>query len=177
MALVAAGRTAEAEAQLTLLGPPRCGCTHFADPSLSTPPCAWDSATQCLSHRTLSARIALATGDGSAALRLLQLALGYEGNLCYDKPQPWFTPIRHCLGAVQLSQGSPAAARQTFLEDLSVWPRNPWSLRGMASAMQAMPNRYSRKQIEAALADAVAAAPLDGTSRPQPQTACPSFGL
>ncbi len=47
-------------------------------------------------------------------------------------------PTRHYLGAALLESGNPSAAADVYLQDLTTYPDNGWSLFGLALAQQRM---------------------------------------
>ncbi|MEM6708482.1 MAG: hypothetical protein AAF648_06825 [Pseudomonadota bacterium] len=75
-------------------------------------------------------------GATDAALTLYAQAVALEDGIPYNEPPDWYFPVRHLLGALQLSQGDAAAAEQTYREDLAVMPENGWALRGLANALR-----------------------------------------
>lgn len=82
------------------------------------------------------------------AVASLRKAAALEDALRYDDPPDWIQPVRHSLGAVLLNAGRPAEAEAAYLEDLTRFPENGWSLIGLERALRA--------QSKAAEADAVA---------------------
>lgn len=152
---------ATARASLRQLDNSSCDCIHAPTGKPGPPPCAWDNAARCIAGWTLRARIALLDGDVDGAVGLLQRAVEREAGLAYDEPPPWHYPTRHCLGAVLLLaahrvrghpqslrvEGAAPRAEAVFRADLEVWPENPWSLAGVAAAMQARGARL--EEVEA----------------------------
>ena len=86
----------------------------------------------------LDGELAAASSDFRQAREHLNRALGIEQNLTYDEPPPFYFPVRQALGAVELLAGDAAAAVNTYRADLSVFPRNGWSLFGLAEALEAL---------------------------------------
>ena len=82
----------------------------------------------------LDGRQAAARGDYDQAIEALRGAARLEDALLYGEPPEWTIPVRHDLGAVLLDAGRTTEAEAVYLEDLEVFPRNVWSLRGVAAA-------------------------------------------
>ena len=59
-----------------------------------------------------------------------------EDSLPYTEPPEWYFPVRHALGAVQISAGEFAAAEATYQRDLEIMVDNGWALRGLAEALR-----------------------------------------
>jgi tetratricopeptide (TPR) repeat protein len=97
----------------------------------------------------LSGEIAARRGEFDAAVRDLVSAVRIEDRLRYNEPPDWFFPVRQCLGAVLLEAGRPKDAEVVYREDLKIFPKNGWSLFGLAESL--------RRQNRLAEAEAVAA--------------------
>ncbi len=67
---------------------------------------------------------------------LLTEATAIEDALAYDEPHLWLAPTRHALGAALLAAGRPADAERAYRDDLTHYPDNGWSLRGLAEAQR-----------------------------------------
>jgi predicted Zn-dependent protease len=53
------------------------------------------------------------------------------------EPPPFYFPVRQALGAVLLESGRAAEAEQVYRKDLSQYPKNGWSLYGLARSLEA----------------------------------------
>ncbi|HAB19889.1 MAG TPA: hypothetical protein PLX89_15740, partial [Verrucomicrobiota bacterium] len=84
----------------------------------------------------LSGRVAAAQGNYGRAIAQLQEAVKAEQALPYMEPTFWPIPIRPTLGAVLLAAGQPAEAEKVFRADLAQFPRNGWSLFGLAESLR-----------------------------------------
>lgn len=71
-----------------------------------------------------------------AAIDALRDATALEDRLRYNEPPDWIQPVRHTLGAVLLRAGRHAEAETAYREDLVRYPRNGWSLFGLARALR-----------------------------------------
>ncbi len=84
------------------------------------------------------ARIARAEGDNDAEIRHLRDAVASQDSLPYTEPPYWHYPVRQSLGSALLRMGDVAGAARAFEEDLGKFPRNGWSLHGLAEARRAL---------------------------------------
>ena len=51
--------------------------------------------------------------------------------LPYDEPHGWLMSPRQTLGALLTEQGEHARAKAIYVEDLTLFPANPWALAGL----------------------------------------------
>jgi hypothetical protein len=89
-----------------------------------------------------------------AAARQLREAAELEDALNYGEPPDWTMPVRQDLGAVLLAAGKGAEAEQAFRADLKRFPRNGWSLAGLARALMAQNRSSDAAAVQAELRDA-----------------------
>lgn len=130
---------------------------RLADPSIETY-AIWglnaNRAVGLIGQHLLEGELAAARGDHAAAVTHLEEAVRREDALTYDEPPPWSYPARHSLGAVLLEAGKAAEAERVFREDLDIFPRNGWSLLGLAEALEARGKtadaKRARKELEEA---------------------------
>ncbi len=84
------------------------------------------------------ARIARADGDVDAEIRHLRDAVASQDSLPYSEPPYWHYPVRQSLGSALLRLGDADGAAAAFTEDLGKFPKNGWSLHGLAEARRAL---------------------------------------
>jgi tetratricopeptide (TPR) repeat protein len=139
----------DVEAAMAELGPVRATAE---DPAIAPLRMEFNTSGALLgiAAEVLAGHIAAARGDYPAAVRHLQNAVERERNLLYGEPPEWTVPVRHELGALLLAAGRPVEAEEVFRAALDRFPKNGWSLAGLAEALRA--------QGRAAEADSVAAA-------------------
>jgi tetratricopeptide (TPR) repeat protein len=96
----------------------------------------------------LSARIAAAKHDRTAAIALLRDAVANQDQLLYNEPSDWYYPVRESLGGMLLQAGDARAAEQVFRDDLERNPRNPRSLFGLAEALTRENREYDASWVK-----------------------------
>ena len=152
MALAARGKTGEAEAvekQIAAIEKSTPRDDIFMPPVENR---SWQIFH--IADAVLSARIASAKGDRTAAINSLRDAVATQDQLLYDEPSDWYYPIRESLGGMLLQAGDAKGAEQVFREDLTQNPRNPRSLFGLAEALTRQQREYEaswiRQQLQSA---------------------------
>ena len=88
-----------------------------------------------ISH--LEGEIAVAEGRTEDAIEMLELASQMHDALPYTEPPPWYAPPRQTLGAILLEHGDAVRAEAVYREDLRQYPKNGWSLLGLAQSLRA----------------------------------------
>jgi Flp pilus assembly protein TadD len=88
-----------------------------------------------IASAVLSGEIAAKRGEFDAAVRELVNAVRIEDRLTYNEPPDWFFPVRQTLGAVLLEAGRPMDAEAVYRDDLEIFPKNGWSLFGLAESL------------------------------------------
>jgi len=101
-----------------------------------------------IAETVLVGSIAVNTGDLQTAISIFQTAVEMEDSLPYTEPPDWFFPVRHALGAVQISAGEFAAAEATYQQDLEIMVENGWALRGLAEALILQGKTEEAKNVE-----------------------------
>jgi tetratricopeptide (TPR) repeat protein len=94
-------------------------------------------AVLAIAAEVLAGHIAAAAREFPSAIAHLREAARLEDGLLYGEPPEWTVPVRQELGAVLLEAGRALEAEQVFREDLKRFPRNGWSLAGLARALRA----------------------------------------
>jgi tetratricopeptide (TPR) repeat protein len=139
MAFARLGRHAEAEAELEALraaaADPKAAALNANGGTTNTAMLLSIAADQ------LDGELAAAKGDTSDAIAALEAAVERQDGIRYTEPPPWFMPTRQALGAVLLQAGRAAEAEAVYREDLKHYPKNGWSLYGLAQALNAQGKR------------------------------------
>jgi tetratricopeptide (TPR) repeat protein len=89
-----------------------------------------------VAHHLAHAGAAGARGDGETMIAMLRAAVEAEHALPYMEPAYWIYPTRQTLGAALLRLGRAADAEREFRADLEEFPRNGWSLFGLAESLR-----------------------------------------
>lgn len=88
-----------------------------------------------IAETVLTGSISASEGQLKNAISTLEAAVAMEDALPYSEPPEWFFPVRHSLGAVQISAGDFKAAEATYRQDLEIMVENGWALRGLSEAL------------------------------------------
>jgi tetratricopeptide (TPR) repeat protein len=104
-----------------------------------------------IAAEVLAGHLAAARGDVEAAITHLRDAVERERNLLYGEPPEWTVPVRHELGAVLLAADRPAEAEKVFRAALDRFPKNGWSLAGLAAALHAQGRTAEADSVAAVL--------------------------
>jgi tetratricopeptide (TPR) repeat protein len=88
-----------------------------------------------IAETVLSGVISASEGELQTAIATFKDAVVMEDALPYSEPPEWFFPVRHVLGATQISAGDFEAAEETYQRDLEIMVENGWALRGLANAL------------------------------------------
>lgn len=94
-----------------------------------------------IGERHLAGELAAARGDADAGVAALEQAVALQDRLVYMEPPPWYFPTRQALGAVLLDAGRAAEAEAVYRRDLEQFPKNGWSLFGLARSLAAQDRR------------------------------------
>lgn len=99
-----------------------------------------------VAEKMIAGEIEYRKGNWDKAFALLREAVERDDALNYDEPWGWMQPARHALGALLLEQKRFAEAETVYRNDLKRHPKNPWSLHGLASCLEA--NGGSAKELK-----------------------------
>ncbi len=136
-ALAALGRVDEAQAILEEIT--RAAATVEGEPAMNPIP--------HMSPHVLAGEIALRTGDAAGAVTHFQAAAEIEDALLYDEPPLWYYPVRQSLGRALLEAGRPSEAEAAYRRDLDKFPRNGWSLYGLARSLEAQGRNAEAREV------------------------------
>jgi tetratricopeptide (TPR) repeat protein len=111
-----------------------------------------------IAGEALTGEIALRRGRFPAAITAFRAAVVLEDGIAYTEPPTWYYPMRHSLGKALLAANRPQEAAQVYEQDLARFPENGWSLRGLATALEAQRHfvaaRIARERLARAWAGA-----------------------
>jgi tetratricopeptide (TPR) repeat protein len=89
----------------------------------------------------LDAEIGQVQGDGTHAVIRLERAVATQDGMVYMEPPPFYFPVRQALGAILMEQGRAQKAEGVYRKDLEQYPKNGWSLYGLARSLEAQGKR------------------------------------
>lgn len=101
-----------------------------------------------VAENLLRGEIALARGDRKGGLAALRKAVEAEDRLNYNEPPDWPLPVRTYLGAALLDAGQAKEAVVVYQEDLKRFPKNGWSLFGLAQAQRKLRQKDAAAETE-----------------------------
>ena len=104
--------------------------------------------------RALEGEIALRRKRPEEAVERFREAAQLEDGLTYNEPPTWYYPIRHSLGLALLAAGKPREAERVYREDLERFPRNGWSLFGLAQSLERQGKTDEARRVRAEFAEA-----------------------
>ena len=90
-----------------------------------------------IAENVLAGWVDAAAGDTDSAADHLYAAVQREDTLNYGEPPEWTMPARQDLGDILILAGRHIEAERAFREDLNNFPKNVWSLHGLATALRA----------------------------------------
>ncbi len=133
VALLRKGEVEAAAAELAALGPlMKNESIYFLDGN-DYP------ASQILdvANSLLQGELALAGGEQDLAIERFTAAVAAQDALPYTEPPFWYYPSRQSLGHALLEAGKFTEAEAVYRQDLKQYPRNGWSMAGLALSLEA----------------------------------------
>jgi tetratricopeptide (TPR) repeat protein len=112
----------------------------------------------------LAGELAAAQGDFETAISELEAAVALQDGLPYIEPPAMYFPVRQSLGAILLEAGQAEQAEAVYREDLRQYPKNGWSLYGLAQALTAQGKSDEAAEVEQQFAEAWAEADVELTA-------------
>lgn len=88
-------------------------------------------------------------GNPELAISNLIEAVAIEDQLNYNEPPDWFFSVRHILGAIYLEDDAYELAEKTYLEDLAIYPKNGWALKGLQISLEAQDRIDEAQKVSA----------------------------
>ncbi len=89
-----------------------------------------------IASNVLDAELHAKSGDYQSAIELLKQAIQLEDGLNYNEPPDWFFSVRHLLGDALMNYKDYVGAEKIYLEDLTYWPKNGFSLNGLYESLK-----------------------------------------
>lgn len=89
-----------------------------------------------IASEVLTGEIAKFAQDYTTAIDHLRKAAILEDKLIYTEPPDWYSPTHNLLGNILLESDRLSEAEEAFREDLRIYPKNGWSLYGLAQSLE-----------------------------------------
>ncbi|MEW4467287.1 hypothetical protein AB1K62_05575 [Parasphingorhabdus sp. JC815] len=99
----------------------------------------------------LQGEIALKSGNFTEAVKHFQHAVNRQDELPYMEPPFWYYPSRQSLGFALMQAKDYAKAEAVYRRDLEDYPRNGWSMSGLAEALSAQGKAEEAAKARSAL--------------------------
>ncbi len=99
----------------------------------------------------LQGEIALKFGEPLVAAEHFQRAVDKQDALPYMEPPFWYYPSRQSLGQALMEAGQFAEAEAVYRRDLKDYPRNGWSMSGLATALNSQGKNEEAAKARSAL--------------------------
>lgn len=151
MAFIGKDRLADAEKELAELE------MLLADPSLkeqTTFSTNVGTAILRIAPEVIAGEIAAKRKDWDTALLRLERGVRFEDALIYQEPPDWHAPVRLNLAAALVAAGRADEAEAVYWEDLKKNVENPWTLAGLAEALDAQGKSDEAAEVRARYAKA-----------------------
>jgi tetratricopeptide (TPR) repeat protein len=104
--------------------------------------------------KALEGEIAMRGRRPKEAVTHFRAAVRLEDGLTYTEPPTWYYPMRQSLGMALLADRQFAEAERVYREDLERFPRNGWSLFGLARALERQGKAAEASRVRAMFAEA-----------------------
>jgi len=88
-----------------------------------------------IADKLLLGEIAFAQKDYTTAITYYEKSVALQDSLPYTEPPFWYYPTRQSLGQALLLAERYSEAEAVYREDLKHYPRNGWSMNGLAQAL------------------------------------------
>lgn len=95
------------------------------------------SALLHIANELLLGEIALAEHETAQAIKHFEIAVATQDDLPYTEPPFWYYPTRQSLGVALLRARRFEEAEAVYRHDLADYPRNGWSMFGLAQSLRA----------------------------------------
>ena len=102
-----------------------------------------------IADELLMGEIALIEEHYPEAISHFEKAVNQQDALPYTEPPFWYYPTRQSLGIALMKSGAALEATAVYRKDLEQYPRNGWSLFGLAQALEAQGLSAEASQVKA----------------------------
>lgn len=101
-----------------------------------------------LAADTIEGLLAEESGSHAIMIKKLKTAIRIQDEISSQDPPSWYFPIRQLLGSLLLKNGKLLEAREIFLQDLKIHPKNGWSLFGLMKTERALLHTKNAESYE-----------------------------
>ncbi len=106
------------------------------------------SSLLTIADNLLTGEIAVAENDLDLAIDKFSAAVASQDTLPYTEPPFWYYPTRQSLGIAYLLAGKPGEAEAVYRKDLTIYPRNGWSMFGLMQSLEAQEKFDEALEVE-----------------------------
>lgn len=100
-----------------------------------------------VAYHVTAGEVYASTGNKEKATEHFEKAIAYEDELPYDEPAVWYIPVRQSYGAFLVETGEFSKAEKIYLEDLSYYRENGWSLKGLELSLAGQGKVSEAKEV------------------------------
>ena len=100
-----------------------------------------------IAQSLLEGSIHEAEGQYDSASASYETAVGFQDTLPYMEPPFWYYPTRQSLAKSLMLEKKFSLAEQTYKEDLKFYPKNGWSMFGLAESLEAQNKTEAAESI------------------------------
>ena len=100
-----------------------------------------------IAQSLLEGSIHEAEGQYDSASASYETAVGFQDTLPYMEPPFWYYPARQSLAKSLMLEKKFSLAEQTYKEDLKFYPKNGWSMFGLAESLEAQNKTEAAESI------------------------------
>jgi len=101
-----------------------------------------------IANNLLTGEIAVAENNLDLAINEFTSAVESQDALPYTEPPFWYYPTRQSLGVAYLLAGKPEEAEAVYRKDLTIYPRNGWSMYGLMQSLEAQEKYDAALDVE-----------------------------
>jgi len=101
-----------------------------------------------IANNLLRGEIAIAESNLDLAISEFSSAVDAQDALPYTEPPFWYYPTRQSLGVAHLLAGNAEEAEAVYRKDLTIYPRNGWSMYGLMQSLEAQEKFDAALEVE-----------------------------
>ncbi|MBV1905300.1 MAG: hypothetical protein KUG75_04425 [Pseudomonadales bacterium] len=101
-----------------------------------------------IAENLLAGEISVARNELGQAIKQFGEAVKVQDELPYTEPPFWYYPTRQSLGVAYLLADKADLAEAVYRKDLEIYPRNGWSMFGLAQSLEAQGKMDEASEIQ-----------------------------